>query len=120
MPRCQVLLNRLVLRSAPILLLVACAHWEPYSIPGAGGPLARLPSTLRVTAAESTSSQVVDPYVSADTLYGTSRGDTVAHALGTIRALERQRLDPGRTIAAVGGGLAVWVTLAFLGGGLDY
>ncbi len=119
MPRCQARPNYLLLRSAAILLLAGCAHWEPYSIPSAGGTRARLPSSLRITAAESSSSLIVDPYVREDTLYGTTRGDTVALPLSAIRALERQRLDPGRTFAAVAGGLAVWATLGLLGEGLD-
>lgn len=103
---------------APALLLVGCAHWEPYPIPSPGGPSPRFPSSLRVTAAGAPA-VVVEPVVRADTLYGTSRGDSVALALQTIQALERQRLDSSRTFAAVFGGLAAWVGLGVLGGGLE-
>jgi hypothetical protein len=57
--------------------------------------------------------------VQADSLYGRSRGDTVALALRTIQTLERQKLDAGRTLLTVLGGLAAWISLGLLAGGLE-
>lgn len=102
----------------PAILLTGCAHWESYPVPSAGGPSPRFPSSLRVTA-EGAPAVVVEPFVRADTLYGTSRGDSVAVALHTIQSLERQRLDGGRTFIAVFGGLTAWLGLGLLGGGLE-
>lgn len=102
----------------PALLLVGCAHWEPYPVPSLGAPGPEFPSSLRVTAA-SAPAVVVEPFVQSDTLYGTSRGDSVAVPLQAIQALERQRLDGGRTFAAVFGGLAAWLAVGFLAGGME-
>ncbi|MEO8090354.1 MAG: hypothetical protein ABI703_08665 [Gemmatimonadales bacterium] len=106
-------------RGAVLLLLIGCVHWEPYAVPYPGDPSSRFPSSLRVTASAGAPAVVVNPFVRGDTLYGTSRGDTVAVSLQAIQALERQRIDGGRTLVTVVGGLAAWMTVGLLGGGLE-
>lgn len=102
-----------------VVLLLGCAHWEPYPLPAPAPEAPRLPTSLRVWAAARAPTVLVWPRVRADTLYGSSRGDTLAIPLSAVRRLERQRLDVGRTVAAVAGGLALWITAALLGGALE-
>jgi hypothetical protein len=102
-----------------MIMFLGCAHWEPYPIPNAGAPSPSFPSSLRVTPAAGSPIVVVEPVVQADSLYGRSRGDTVALALRTIQTLERQKLDAGRTLLTVLGGLAAWISLGLLAGGLE-
>lgn len=59
------------------------------------------------------------PLLRADTLYGRSRGDTLAFPLSGIQRLERQRLEVARTVATVVGSLALVITASLLGGGLE-
>ena len=62
---------------------------------------------------------LVHPFVRRDTLYGRSRGDTLGIPLIAIEHVERPRLDGLRTAATVVGGIAAWVTVGLLGGGLE-
>jgi hypothetical protein len=65
------------------------------------------------------STVLVDPFVRRDTLFGRSHADTLAIALPAIERLERPRLDRLRTAAALVGGVAGWIALAFVGGGWE-
>jgi hypothetical protein len=98
-------------------LVTACTRWESYVVPTELAP--RLPSSLRVSAPSRTSVVLVEPFVQRDTLYGRSRGDTLGVALNSIDKLERPRIDAPRTAATVLGGVAGWLTLGLLGGGLE-
>jgi hypothetical protein len=98
-------------------LVTACTRWEPYVV--SPDPAPPLPSSLRVSTPSRTSLVLVQPFVQRDTLYGRSRGDTLGIELHVIDKLERPRLDASRTAAAVLGGVAGWITLGLLGGGLE-
>jgi hypothetical protein len=102
-----------------VVLLLGCAHWEPYPLPASAPEAPRLPTSLRVWTAARPATVLTWPRVRADTLYGSSRGDTLAIPLSAVRRLERQRLEVGRTVAAVAGGLALWITVGVLAGGLE-
>jgi hypothetical protein len=102
-----------------VVLLLGCAHWELYPLPASAPEAPRLPTSLRVWTADRAPTVLVRPIVRADTLYGSSRGDTLAIPLSAVQRLERQRLEAGRTVAAVAGGLALWITVAVLAGGLE-
>jgi hypothetical protein len=108
-----------ILLVALVALLLGCAHWEPYPLPASTPEAPRLPTSLRVWTADRAATVLARPMVRADTVYGSSRGDTLAIPLSAVQRLERQRLEAGRTAAAVAGGLALWITLGVLGGGLE-
>jgi hypothetical protein len=78
-----------------------------------------LPTSLRVWTSDYQSTELSWPLVRADTLYGRSRGDTLAFPLSAIQRLERQRLEVVRTVATVVGSLALVITASLLGGGLE-
>jgi hypothetical protein len=79
----------------------------------------RMPTSLRVWAPDHEATVLAWPFVRADTLYGRSRGNTLSIPLSAVRRLERQRLEVGRTVAAVVGGLALWTTVGLVGGGWE-
>lgn len=79
----------------------------------------RLPRSLRVRTADHEAMVLTGPWVRADTLYGRSRADTLGIPLSAVQGLERQRLEVGRTVGSVAGGLALWITVALVGGGLE-
>ena len=79
----------------------------------------RLPRSLRVWTADHEAMVLTGPWVRADTLYGRSRADTLGIPLSAVQGLERQRLEVGRTVGSVAGGLALWITVALVGGGLE-
>jgi hypothetical protein len=85
--------------------------------PNAEAP--HVPTSLRVWTSDHQSTELSWPLLRADTLYGRSRGDTLAFPLSAIQRLERQRLEVGRTTAAVVGGLGLWITVGLVGGGLE-
>jgi hypothetical protein len=99
------------------LLLTGCTRWESYQVTPELGP--GLPTSLRVSAPSRASVVLVKPFVRSDTLYGRSHGDTLGIALHTIDKLERPRLDAWRTAATILGGVAGWITLGLVGGGLE-
>jgi hypothetical protein len=78
-----------------------------------------LPTSLRVWTSDHQSTELSWPLVRADTLYGRSRGDTLAFPLSGIQRLERQRLEVARTVATGVGSLALLITVGLLGGGLE-
>jgi hypothetical protein len=98
-------------------LLPGCTRWEAYALPTTLTP--NLPSYLRISAPGRMSTVLVDPFVRRDTLFGRSHADTLAIALPAIERLERPRLDRLRTAAALVGGVAGWIALAFVGGGWE-
>ena len=97
------------------ILVVGCTRWESYDLP----PVPPLPSYLRISAPGRSSTILVHPFVRRDTLYGSSRGDTLGLPLPAIEHLERPRLDGLRTAATVVGGLGAWITVGLLNGGLE-
>jgi hypothetical protein len=99
-----------------VILLLGCTRWESYAVPS---PVPALPSSLRISTTGQAPTVVVHPFVRHDTLYGSSRGDTVGIALTAIEHLERPRLDGLRTTATVVGGMAAWITVGLLSGGLE-
>jgi hypothetical protein len=78
-----------------------------------------LPTSLRVWTSDYQSTELSWPLVRADTLYGRSRGDTLAFPLSAIQRLERQRLEVVRSVALVVGTSAFLFTAALYGGGLE-
>jgi hypothetical protein len=82
-------------------------------------PGPELPSSLRVWSSEAGATVLAQPFVRGDTLYGRSRRDTVAFAVSDLARVERPRLDGWRTAAGVVGGLAAWITVGLLAGGLE-
>ena len=98
------------------LLLMGCTRWESFDVPR---PAPELPSYLRVSAPGQDSIVLVYPFVQRDSLYGRWRGDTLGIPLTAIERLERPRLDGLRTAATVVVGVAAWVTVGLLGGGLE-
>jgi hypothetical protein len=105
------------MRVSLVVLLMGCTRWESYEVPPTPEPA--LPSYVRVSAPGRPSTVLVQPFVRLDTLYGRSRGDTLGFALLAIERVERPRIDGLRTAAAVVGGLAVWMALGLVGGGLE-
>jgi hypothetical protein len=90
-----------VIWAVPVALnLTGCFGWGPYE-PAA--PLSHspgLPYRLRATLADSQQVELTSPFVRADTLYGRSgpQRDTVALAVGNVRALESEHLNLWRTL----------------------
>ncbi len=105
--------------SLPLLLSIiimsasGCATWRPYdrSELKSGLPL---PNTLRATRQDSSRVAIVFPTVKSDTLYGRRNDRPIAVPLSDIVSLERERLNAGRTIAAVIGIPAVALGFTFL------
>lgn len=91
------------------VLLGGCTRWEPYALSAA--PTPSLPSALRVWPAGGAITQLADPFVQGDTLYGRSRGDTVGVAIAGIERMTRPRVDGWRTAGAVVGGMAAYVAV---------
>jgi hypothetical protein len=102
-----------------VILLLGCSHWEPFPVPTPHAEAPRLPTSLRVWKSDHAATVLSWPLVRGDTLYGRSRGDTLAIPLSAVQRLERQRLEVGRTTAAVVGGLALWITVGLVAGGLE-
>jgi hypothetical protein len=100
-----------------VLLLAGCTRWEPYVLPATPSP--ELPSSLRLWSTAGPATQLSQPYVHGDTVYGRSRGDTVGVALREIDRAARPRLDAARTTGAVVGGLAAWIAVGVAAGGLE-
>jgi hypothetical protein len=99
-----------------IILVMGCTRWESYDVPS---PVSPLPSYLRISAPGQAPTIVVHPFVRHDTLYGSSRGDTLGIPRASIEHQERPRLERLRTAATVVGGMAAWITVGLLGGGLE-
>jgi hypothetical protein len=72
-----------------------------------------------VWAPERTGVVLAEPFMVRDTLYGRSRGDTLALSIDAVERLERPRLDGARTAGAVLAGVAGWLSLGLLAGGWD-
>jgi hypothetical protein len=102
-----------------VILLLGCTHWEPLPTPTPDAEATHLPTSLRVWTSDHQGTELSWPLVRADTLYGRSRGDTLAFPLSGIQRLERQRLQVARTVATVAGSLALLITAGLLGGGLE-
>jgi hypothetical protein len=102
---------------AVAVLLGGCTRWEPYSLSAAA--TRALPSALRVWADGDTATQLAEPFVRGDTLYGRSRGDTIGLAVARIERVARPRVDGLRTAGAVVGGVATWIALGLAGGGWE-
>jgi hypothetical protein len=101
------------------ILLLGCTHWEPFPTPTPDAEAPRLPTALRVWTSDRQGTELSWPLVRADTLYGRSRGDTLAFPLSDIQRLEGQRLKVARTVATVVGSSALLITVGLLGGGLE-
>jgi hypothetical protein len=102
-----------------VVLLLGCSRWEPFPMPTPDAEAPHLPTSLRVWTSDHQAAILSWPLVRADTLYGRSRGDTLGFPLSAVQRLERQRLEVGRTVASVVGGLALWITVGLVGGGLE-
>jgi hypothetical protein len=99
-----------------LILLMGCSHWEPYAAPTV--PVPDLPSSLRVWT-RGGANVLVQPFVRGDTLYGRLGSDTLVIPLSAVQRFERPRLEVGRTVATVVGGLGLWITAGLFGGGLE-
>jgi hypothetical protein len=97
------------------LVLGACTYWEPYS----PSRYTDLPSSLRVPAESGHPILLVEPFIRNDTLLGRVGRDTVGVPLNDSRGVQRQRVDGLRTLGAIVGVSAVWITVGLLTGGLE-
>ena len=110
--------SHLCFRAFCILIVVAgCTRWETYRLP-APSPSA-LPTSLRVWPPAGRPMVLTKPVLRSDTLVGHHAGDTVSVAIAAIERLERPRVAVLRTAATVLGGLAAWLTVGILAGGLE-
>jgi hypothetical protein len=98
------------------LLVAGCTYWEPYPLPA---PSIRPPSALRASDHTGALLYLVEPFVSADTLFGRVGRDTVGLPLAQLRGIQRQRLDGLRTLGLIAGVSAVWITVGLYSGGLE-
>lgn len=83
--------------TALLLLLGACATWQPYDAPGPAQSDQNLPYRIRATRADSSRVALTSPFLKADSLYGREHGDTIGLALADITGLERSRTSVWRT-----------------------
>jgi hypothetical protein len=99
------------------VLLGGCTRWESYPVPRAPEPA--LPASLRVWSSGGVATELAQPFVRGDTLYGRSRGDTIGVSMARIERVARPRVDGLRTAGAVVGGLAGWIALGLAAGGWE-
>jgi hypothetical protein len=101
-----------------ILISVAgCTRWEPYRLPAPSPSV--LPTSLRVWPPAGRPIVLTKPVLRSDRLVGHRAGDTVSVAIAAIERLERPRIAVLRTAATAVGGLAAWLTVGILAGGLE-
>jgi hypothetical protein len=110
--------SRAMLGALILLLSVAgCTRWEPYRLPAPA--VGTLPTLLRVWSPAGSRIVLTKPFLRSDSLFGRHAGDTIVVPVTTIERVERPRIDALRTAGTVVGGLAVWLTVGILGGGLE-
>jgi hypothetical protein len=102
-----------------VALLLGCTHWEPFPTPTPDAEAPHLPTSLRVWTSDHQGTELSWPLVRADTLYGRSRGDTLAFPLSGIQRLERQRLEVARTVGVVVGSPVLLFLAVYYGGGWE-
>jgi hypothetical protein len=90
-------------------LLSGCTRWEAYRL--LPEPAPALPPALRVWSTDGVRTDLWEPRVRGDTVYGRSHGDTIGVAVREIERAARPRVDAARTTGAVLGGMAGWIAL---------
>ena len=100
--------------TALLLLLGACATWQPYDAPGTLQPNQNLPYQIRATRADSSRVALTSPFLKADSLFGRERGDTIGLPLADITQLERSRTSLWRTAVTLIAVPAVGLALAYV------
>ena len=100
-----------------LISIAGCTRWEPYRLPPPSPSV--LPTSLRVWPPAGRPMVLTKPVLRSDSLVGHRAGDTVSVAIAAIERLERPRIAVLRTAATVVGGLAAWLTVGLLAGGLE-
>lgn len=107
-------LGSFCIHTLALLATGACATWRPYEAGPNLQPGQSLPYQLRATRSDSSRIAITDPFIRSDTLYGRTRGDTIAVPLADVAGLERSRIDGLRTIGVLVGVPAVGLGVAYL------
>jgi hypothetical protein len=98
-----------------LLYLPACTSWHVGTPTPAQFVDREHPQAVRVTRADGGTIELKSPVVRGDSLVGTAgRDSTVSLALSDVRSVAVKRTSTGKTLLAVGGGLVVLFTAAWL------
>jgi hypothetical protein len=98
--------RRVVVLVTLVCFFAACHKWVPIESP-VEQALAGQSGKVRITNNESVVAELETTWIARDSVFGVTKGDTMAVALSEVVAAEQQKSDVPATVGLVVGGLAV-------------